>query len=128
MHYHGATIVGEHRIAVTVEDDGHGVPTQIVNRIFDPFFTTREPGSGTGLGLHLSRQIIAEDGGHLRHQGRDGGGARFAFDVPASWCATSDRLGITKKYERFPESTLRSAAPRTPTRSTLTAQMCAVFL
>jgi signal transduction histidine kinase len=72
------------RITVAVEDDGHGVAPQIVNRIFDPFFTTREPGSGTGLGLHLSRQIIAEHGGHLRHAGRDGGGARFAFDLPAS--------------------------------------------
>jgi signal transduction histidine kinase len=74
----------EGRVHVHVDDDGPGVPPEIAHRIFDPFFTTREPGQGTGLGLHLSFQMIAELEGRLWHEARAGGGARFAFDVPAA--------------------------------------------
>jgi signal transduction histidine kinase len=70
------------RVTVHVDDDGPGVPPDIATRIFDPFFTTREPGLGTGLGLHLSYQIVADHGGRLWHEAREGGGARFGFDVP----------------------------------------------
>ena len=72
------------RIVVGVADDGRGVPAEIHSRIFDPFFTTREPGQGTGLGLHLAHKIVSEHGGRLWHEQRDGGGARFSFDVPSA--------------------------------------------
>lgn len=72
------------RIFVSIEDDGQGVSPDNAAKIFDPFFTTRAPGSGTGLGLYLSSQILLEHGGRLRHESRAGGGARFAFDVPVA--------------------------------------------
>ncbi len=70
------------RLAVTVSDDGPGVPPEIAQRIFDPFFTTRDPGGGTGLGLYLSGQIIARHGGVLRHAARPEGGAIFTIELP----------------------------------------------
>ncbi len=69
-------------LAVSIGDDGRGVPAEVAERIFDPFFTTRQPGEGTGLGLYLSRRIVAAHGGELRHAPREGGGARFTVELP----------------------------------------------
>jgi two-component system sensor histidine kinase HupT/HoxJ len=71
------------RVVLGVEDDGPGVPAELVGRLFDPFFTTSEPGEGTGLGLYLSRRIVAQHGGKLRYHRREGGGASFTVELPA---------------------------------------------
>jgi signal transduction histidine kinase len=46
-------------------DNGPGIPKDIQSRIYEPFFTTKPPGKGTGLGLHVSHDIIAN-----RHHGQ----------------------------------------------------------
>jgi signal transduction histidine kinase len=71
------------KLVVAVADDGPGVPAAIASRIFDPFFSTRGPGEGTGLGLYLSRKIVAKYGGELRLGTRPGGGASFTIELPA---------------------------------------------
>jgi nitrogen fixation/metabolism regulation signal transduction histidine kinase len=53
----------EHRVAIVVRDDGHGIPTEVLPRIFEPHFSTRT--SGSGLGLAISRQIIDAWGGAI---------------------------------------------------------------
>lgn len=52
------------RVAVEVEDNGAGVREGTRDRVFDPFFTTKPPGSGTGLGLNITYNIVVD-----RHRG-----------------------------------------------------------
>ena len=56
----------DHRnVIVEIVDNGPGIPEDILTRIYEPFFTTKPPGKGTGLGLHISHDIIAN-----RHRGQ----------------------------------------------------------
>ena len=59
------TSAEDKHVIVEIEDNGPGIPEEIRSRIFDPFFTTKAPGKGTGLGLHISHDIVAN-----RHHGQ----------------------------------------------------------
>jgi signal transduction histidine kinase len=50
-------------VRVTICDSGPGIPPEVRSRLFEPFFTTKPPGRGTGLGLHISHQVVARHGG-----------------------------------------------------------------
>jgi signal transduction histidine kinase len=52
-------------VVVEIADDGPGMPPDVQARAFEPFFTTKDVGKGTGLGLDISRRIVAD-----RHQGQ----------------------------------------------------------
>jgi signal transduction histidine kinase len=52
-------------IKISLTDNGPGIPEEIQNKIFDPFFTTKPIGKGTGLGLDVVRQIIAQHNGSI---------------------------------------------------------------
>ena len=75
-------------IEVTVEDDGPGIPPENLERIFERFYTDRPQenfGQNSGLGLNISRQIIAAHGGRLHAENRpDCGGARFVIRLAAA--------------------------------------------
>jgi two-component system, NtrC family, nitrogen regulation sensor histidine kinase NtrY len=51
------------RLAISVRDDGHGIPADVLPRIFEPHFSTRT--SGSGLGLAVSRRLIESWGGDI---------------------------------------------------------------
>jgi len=55
----------DNQVIVEFTDNGPGIPEEIQSRILEPFFTTKAPGQGTGLGLHISHDIVAN-----RHQGQ----------------------------------------------------------
>ncbi|HEU5451652.1 MAG TPA: PAS domain S-box protein [Terriglobales bacterium] len=78
--------VGENRdrVWVSFQDDGPGIPSEMVPKIFDPFFTTKRPGRGTGLGLSVSVAILKKYGGQIEYQPAPGGGSIFVVSLPAS--------------------------------------------
>jgi signal transduction histidine kinase len=70
-------------IEIRVWDNGGGIPEAVRERIFTPFFTTRPPGEGTGLGLSLSYDIIAnEHGGALEFNSQEGDFTEFIVRLP----------------------------------------------
>lgn len=71
-------------IEIEVADNGQGVPPAIVARVFDPFFTTKPIGSGTGIGLTVSRGIAEVHGGTLTLRSSDLGGACFVLRLPCA--------------------------------------------
>jgi signal transduction histidine kinase len=52
-------------VVVEIIDNGPGIPDEVQQRIWEPFFTTKAPGVGTGLGLHIVYNIIAD-----KHRGQ----------------------------------------------------------
>ncbi len=52
-------------VLLTIEDNGSGIPQDILPRIWTPFFTTKQKGKGTGIGLSLSHRIIKEHGAEV---------------------------------------------------------------
>jgi len=67
---------------VTVEDHGAGIGAENLANVFDPFFTTKPVGEGTGLGLHIARQIVTEHGGKIQISSREGEGTRVRVELP----------------------------------------------
>lgn len=69
-------------VSLAVEDDGPGVPAEIVDRLFEPFVTTKDVGKGTGLGLAVCRGLVEAAGGSILLDRSYQGGARFVVQLP----------------------------------------------
>ena len=65
-------------VRVEICDSGSGISPEIVQRVFEPFYTTKEPGRGTGLGLHISHTVVARHGGRIEVDSRPG---RTCFQI-----------------------------------------------
>ncbi len=76
---HGATKVyiaaesWEHKMDVTVRDNGQGISAGNAAKLFTPFFTTRREQGGTGLGLVITRSLLKAYGGDIALVGREAG-------------------------------------------------------
>ena len=70
-------------VVVQVQDNGPGIPPEIMPRIFDSFFTTKPRGIGTGLGLPISQGIVRSMGGEITVDSRPNSGAIFRVRLPA---------------------------------------------
>jgi len=67
-------------VAITVNDEGRGIPPEQLTNIFRPFYTTK--GHGTGLGLSLARRMVESHGGTIGVQSTLGQGTRFTIELP----------------------------------------------
>jgi two-component system sensor histidine kinase MtrB len=68
-----------HEIRISVADEGPGIPPAILDHVFEPHVSTR----GSGLGLHIVRTIVRQDGGDVFASNRpDGRGAEFTITIP----------------------------------------------
>lgn len=74
---------GQPALAVYVEDNGPGIPPELLPDIFDAFVTTRLDARGTGLGLTVAEGIVNQHGGTITAGNRAGGGARLEVVLPA---------------------------------------------
>ena len=79
----GEVRLGSHtvdsRVIISVEDNGPGVPNDVLPRIFDPYFSTKS--TGTGLGLAIARKAVEEHGGHI-HAENLNPGLRVSIELP----------------------------------------------
>jgi PAS domain S-box-containing protein len=78
----GEGVPGEY-VQFRVEDSGHGIPPELVERIFEPFFSTKSVDQGTGLGLSTAVGIVRSHGGTMRVQSEQGKGSAFTVLLPA---------------------------------------------
>lgn len=70
-------------VEVRIRDNGNGIPLAIREKIFNPFFTTKPAGSGTGLGLSLSYDIVTQEHkGEIRIDTKEGEYTEFIITIP----------------------------------------------
>jgi len=70
-------------LALSVKDDGPGIPIDVMPRLFQPYFTTQRDSGGTGLGLCIVHRLLKEARGGLHVQSRPGEGTVFTVYLPA---------------------------------------------
>lgn len=76
------TRLGGERVYLDFEDNGAGIPADLQPRIFEPFFTSKPEGKGTGIGLALVAETVAEWAGRIQVSSAPGEGAQFVLDLP----------------------------------------------
>jgi PAS domain S-box-containing protein len=77
-----APIPEGHYVEIHVQDQGMGIPEEVLPRIFDPYYTTKNTGSGLGLAVVFS--VLKNHRGHISAQSKVGVGTTFTLLLPAS--------------------------------------------
>jgi signal transduction histidine kinase len=75
---------GPRGVTISVEDNGRGIPADVLPDIFDAFVTTRLDARGTGLGLTVAEGIVTQHGGSISACNRPEGGAKLEVTLPAA--------------------------------------------
>jgi signal transduction histidine kinase len=73
---------GRNRVAIAVEDNGPGIPPEVLPDIFEAFVSTRLDARGTGLGLTVAQGIVHQHGGAIAASNRAAGGACLEVSLP----------------------------------------------
>lgn len=80
----------EGNVRVQVADTGFGIAPDLLPHIFEPWVTTKEAGRGSGLGLSITREVIAAHGGTIGVSSEPGVGSVFTIELPAAPAAQPD--------------------------------------
>lgn len=91
----GAAKEGRQFARISIADTGTGIAPEYLPHIFDPFYTTKDVGSGTGLGLTVSRRIVEEHDGWIEVSS-DERGAEFLIYLPL-YDRSPDGLKVPRK-------------------------------
>ncbi|MGF1939024.1 MAG: sensor histidine kinase [Nostoc sp. ChiQUE02] len=75
-------VLDSNQVIIRIADNGCGMTEEVKPKIFDPFFTTKPVGSGTGLGMSISYQIINKHGGQLKCVSTPLVGTEFIIQIP----------------------------------------------
>ncbi len=92
----GTPTSGVEYAILEVEDNGVGIPRDVLHRIFEPFYTTKEVGKGTGLGLAMVYGIIKKHNGFIEVTSALGEGTKFSAFLPV----TAKRSGEDEEINR----------------------------
>jgi len=103
-----ATPDGPSSVALSVEDDGCGMTSEVQRRIFEPFFTTKGSSEGSGWGLAVTHAAVGEMGGQISVRSQLGKGSVFTVVLPAS----DSGLGATDSGVFEKPTSLHSQAVR----------------
>ena len=74
----------EKHAVIAVEDNGHGIPEDKLDRVFEAFYSTKPGDVGTGLGLYLARSIARKHGGDIAVRSRPGVGTTIELRLPVA--------------------------------------------
>lgn len=90
------TFVEDGMVAVSVQDNGVGIPEKNLAGIFDPGFTTKGVGIGTGLGLSICFKIAQDHGGRIDVESKVGEGSTFTLRLPVNPAAVNASESVGK--------------------------------
>ena len=82
-----------HWLALSVSDNGSGMPAEVMEKMFDAFYTTKAMGRGTGLGLATVHNIAHEAGGHILVKSEPGKGTTITLLLPPGGESLGERAG-----------------------------------
>jgi CheY-like chemotaxis protein len=71
-------------VVIEVEDEGMGMPPEVLERAFEPFYTTKPTGQGTGLGLSMAYGFVKQSGGEIQLKSKPGEGTVVRIFLPRS--------------------------------------------
>ncbi|MFD2366298.1 response regulator [Pseudoduganella sp. GCM10020061] len=74
---------GDH-VLIEVQDEGVGMPPEVMQRAFEPFYTTKPTGQGTGLGLSMAYGFVKQSGGEIQLDSQPGRGTTVRIFLPRS--------------------------------------------
>ena len=74
--------IKENAIVISIEDNGGGIPENIIEDIFKEFYTTKDSTSGTGLGLYMSKKIVTKSLNGKLYAQNTNNGAKFFIELP----------------------------------------------
>ena len=83
---------GQAWISVSVDDDGPGIPPDVLPNIFEAFVSSRLDARGTGLGLTVAEGIVDQHGGTITASNRVAGGACLEVTLPACLSAAKEKI------------------------------------
>ena len=98
-------------VAVSIADNGPGMPESVAQHVFEPFFSTKSEGEGTGLGLSICQGIVKEHGGSMTVDPGPGTGATFTVELPGA-----SRARVSGPVAAVPAEMLATATAAEPLR------------
>jgi two-component system NtrC family sensor kinase len=99
---HGGNLAARSRwvgpeVQLQVQDDGVGIPEEMMANVFEPFFTTKEGAHGVGLGLAISKGIVERHHGRIEVHSKPGSGTTFTVTLPVDANAPGTLVGAAEQ-------------------------------